>query len=221
LSALWRWAEHEKLVECNILRDVEPPKPEEREIVPLTQADVKALLAACDRTRAYDRPGKRRCDNTRPTGLRDRAILLLLIDTGLRASELCELRIHQADLKNHRVTVMGKGSKERLVPMSPRTAQSLWRYLATRPDAKPVNYLFITGQDTPFDRTSLRRLVYRIGERAGVNNVHPHRFRHTFGRPFGRLVNISLDMARCQERASSPWRLRGPSNSGPVSFQGT
>ena len=70
-------------------------------------------------------------------------------------------------------------------------------------------------------RDVLGRLLERIGERAGVSNIHPHRFRHRFGRPFGRLVNTSSDVARHQERAFSPWRPGRPSQAGPVSFQGT
>ena len=97
------------------------------------------MLAACDRSRAYTRPGKRKCENQRPTALRDRAIIFLLVDTGLRASELCDLRLRQVDLKSHRIVVMGKGRKERTLPIAPRTAQALWRYLSTRND---------TGRDT-------------------------------------------------------------------------
>ena len=56
---------------------------------------------------------------------RNRAILLLLVDTGLRASELCEITIQQVDNRNHRILVMGKGSKERLVQFSARTCQAI------------------------------------------------------------------------------------------------
>ncbi|MFN2169350.1 MAG: tyrosine recombinase XerC, partial [Anaerolineae bacterium] len=57
LSALWTWALKEELVDRHIVRDVAPPKPEQREIIPFTQADLKLMLAACNKTRSYDRPG--------------------------------------------------------------------------------------------------------------------------------------------------------------------
>jgi integrase/recombinase XerD len=207
LSALWRWAVKEGLVEKHTVRDVEPPKPEKREIIPFTQADLKLMLVACERTRAYDRPGKRRCDNDRPTALRDRAIILSLVDTGMRASELCNLHIYDADLRNHRITVQGKGKKERVVAISPRTAQVLWRYQSTRPDVRPTAHLFVVRDERPLDRDVLRRLLKRIGDRAGVLNVHPHRFRHTFAIAFLRnggnvyvlqrmLGHSSLDMVK-------------------------
>jgi integrase/recombinase XerD len=129
LSALWTWALKEELVARHVVRDVDAPEPEKPAIVPYTQSDVKGMLAACDRTRAYTRPGKRVCDNERPTALRDRAIIMLLVDTGIRASELCSLRLAETDLKNLRVTVMGKGRKGRTLPISSRTAQVVWRYL--------------------------------------------------------------------------------------------
>ena len=185
LSALWTWAVKEEIVARHIVRDVQPPQPDKREIVPFSEHEVKAMLAACDRSRGYSRPGKRRCDNQRPTALRDRAIILLLVDTGLRASELCELRLRQVDLKSHQVIVMGKGRKERILPIAPRTAQTLWRYLATRDDTdRDTAYLFTTHAGSSISRYSLRRLLSRIGQRAGVLDAHPHRFRHTFAITF-------------------------------------
>jgi integrase/recombinase XerD len=184
LSALWTWTIAEQIVDQHIVREVQPPKPEKREIVPYTEHDFRAMLAACDRTQSYTRPGKAQCSNTRPTALRDQAILLLLVDTGLRASELCTLRTHHLDLKNHRLLVMGKGSKERTLQFSPSTAQRLWRYLATRKDLRDRDFLFVSGKGQPLSRYALRRLLVRTGQRAGVAGVNVHRFRHTFAIQF-------------------------------------
>lgn len=151
LSALWTWGVGERLVPASIVREVRPPKAEIREVIPFGKQDVQAMLAACDRSKPYARPGKRSCENRRPTALRDRAIVLLLLDTGIRAAELCGLAVRDADLANHRVVVMGKGRKERHIPISSRTEQALWRYKAQRGEP-----------------------------RAGVAEAHPHRFRHTF-----------------------------------------
>ena len=181
LSSLWSWAVAEELVEEHVARKVRAPRPDRREIVPLSEEDVRAMLGACDRSAAYSRPGKQRSDHGRPTAARDRAIILLLVDTGIRASELCELRIYQCDLKNHRVMVMGKGRKERVLPMSPRTAQTVWRYLTTREDAEQkARPLFATASGRPLDRDALRRMLKRCGRRGGIRGVTVHRFRHTF-----------------------------------------
>jgi integrase/recombinase XerD len=185
LSALWTWAVKEHLVPEHVVREVEPPRPEEREIVPYTEQDVKAMLAACDRSRRYRRPGKRVCDHERPSALRDRAIILLLVDTGMRASELCGLLVRDLDLTNRRLKVMGKGRKERVLPFSARTAQVMWRYLASRDDVDVRRaYVFATRDGLGMSRFALRRVLERIGERAGVLGVNVHRFRHTFAIQF-------------------------------------
>jgi len=181
LSALWTWAVGEGVARRHVVREVDPPRETRRDIIPYTEEDVKAMLSKCERSRGYVRPGKRRCANSRPTAMRDRAMITLLVDTGIRASELCGLRIYQCDLRNQRVTVEGKGRKERVVPISARTAQVIWRYLATREDAeRKAGFLFTTMRGGPMERNALRRLLHRIGERAGVQGVNVHRFRHTF-----------------------------------------
>jgi site-specific recombinase XerD len=180
LSSLWTWAIDEGIVRRNVLREIKPPKPEKRTVVPFTKREVELMLSACDRAKTYTRPGKRACANGRPTALRDRAIVMLLTDTGVRATELCTLVIRDVDLKNHRILILGKGKKERHVRISPRTEQAIWRYLTTRADTRPSDPLFATGDGLPMERNILLRMVHRIGERAGVDDAHPHRFRHTF-----------------------------------------
>jgi site-specific recombinase XerD len=128
LSALWKWALDEKLVTENIVRNIPAPKPEDRRIIPFTEAEIKLLLGALERSKPYTRPGKKLSDHAIPGVERNRALAFLLIDCGLRATELCELTIQNVDIRNHRVLVMGKGSKERLIPFSARTGQALWRY---------------------------------------------------------------------------------------------
>ena len=148
--------------------------------MPFTKREVELMLAACDRGKTYTRPGKRACANGRPTALRGRAILMLLTDTGLRATELCSLATRDTDFKNHRILILGKGKKERHVRISPRTEQAIWRYLATRPEARPTDPLFATSDGLPMERNILLRMTHRVGERAGVEDAQPHRFRHTF-----------------------------------------
>lgn len=183
LAALYTWATAEGIVQDHIPHKAGAPRTSHREIIPFSKDELLAMIRAVDRTKGYRRAGKRMCDNARPTALRDRAILLLLLDTGIRAGELCGLRLSHADLKNHRVVVTGKGSRERMVPISARTEQAIWRYLKTRPDTLPSSFLFVSGPadiPRPFTPDVLRRLLHRVGERAGIPGVNVHRFRHTF-----------------------------------------
>lgn len=180
LSSLWHWAKDEQIVARNVVRDVAPPQPEIRVVEPFSRQDVRAMLGALDRSAPYRRPGKRECTHATREGLRNRAIILLLLDCGLRASELVNLKIYDVDKRNGQVKVIGKGSKERLLPYSPQTGQALWRYLATRGEASLREFVFVTSRGGALGRDDLQKIIARIGERAGVAGAHPHRFRHTF-----------------------------------------
>lgn len=180
LSALWTWAVGEGITATNIVHRVERPTPEKIAIVPLTESDLKALLSVLGSSRSYTRPGKRESAHALPNADRDRAIILLLLDTGIRSHELAALRIHQVDLPNRRVKVFGKGAKERSIPFSARTGQTLWRYLSSRPNDSAGDPLIITQTGARFTRDRLYHLLESIGQRAGVPQSNPHRFRHTF-----------------------------------------
>jgi site-specific recombinase XerD len=180
LSALWTWAISEEITSTHVIHNVRAPKPEQREIIPFTETEFKLLLSANSRSKTYTRPGKRKCDNELPNPERSRAILLLMLDTGFRANELCTITLKQVDQRNNRIQVFGKGALERSVPFSPRTAQALWRYLTARPEAEPDEPLFITSQRRAMDRGQLAKFLTFLAKRAGVSDVHPHRFRHTF-----------------------------------------
>lgn len=183
LAALWTWAVSEGLATDHLPHHVGAPRVSERQILPYSRDEVLAMLRAVERTRGYRRAGQHLTDNSRPTALRDRAILLLLLDTGIRASELCGLTLPRADLHNHRIIVTGKGQRERMVPISARTEQAIWRWVKIRPEVVPGAALFVTGTHDlprPFSTDVLRRLLSRLGQRAAVPGVNVHRFRHTF-----------------------------------------
>lgn len=207
LSVLWTWAVKEKIVETHIVRAITPPRPEEREIIPFNESEFRSMLSVITRSRAYVRPGKTKSDHAVTNPERSRAILLMLLDTGLRIGELVKIKMSQLDQRNYRVRVLGKRALERSVPFSPRTAQALWRYLTTRENPEPDDYLFVTYNNRKIDPSSIAKSLKWIGEKAGVKNVHPHRFRHTFAIQYLRnggdpytlqrlLGHSSLDMVK-------------------------
>lgn len=228
LSSLWTWALREHLVHEHVIHNVIAPKPEEREIVPYTLIEMRAMLSVVgrdDRGNVINRSMKNSAD-------RNRALLLLLLDTGMRASELCSLQMGGVDNHNRRVRVMGKGSKERTIPFSPRTGQTLWRYLTSRTDLRANDPLIATQDGHEMDRTRLLKILAAIGKRSGVSGVHPHRFRHTFaiqylrngGDPYTlqallghstldmvknylRIAQIDIDTAHRRASPVDNWRL--------------
>jgi integrase/recombinase XerD len=120
----------------------------------------------------------------RRTRLRDRAILVLLYDTGMRSSELCTVRFRDLDMENRRIHVTGKGRKQRHVFFGKAAARDLWKYHASRypkDRPRPDDYLFLDQNNLrPMNRGSVLQLVVGLGNSAEVVNAHPHRLRHTF-----------------------------------------
>ena len=180
LSALWTWAIEEGLVEHHIIKKLKRPKPEDPAIKPYTREDIEAMLAACSHSQSHTLRSIRNHRRARATALRDRAIILALLDTGIRASELCRIAIQDVDKRNKRIFIWGKGAKERTVYIDASTSRAIWRYLTSRPDARPDDPLFANHLDRPLTRDALRHLISRLGERAGIPNANVHRFRHTF-----------------------------------------
>jgi integrase/recombinase XerD len=180
LSGLWSWGVAEGFVPANIVRTIAPPDPKAPVVETLTKEEVDALLAACERGNTWKT--RQLMASERPTA--DRAIILTLLDTGLRASELCGMKVGDVNMTANSIKVLGKGQKERLVYFGKRTSKALWKLLTPRlKDSKPEHLVFTVGPDDdlrPMTRDVLRRLLVRIGERAKVANVYPHRFRHTF-----------------------------------------
>lgn len=130
---------------------------------------------------------------------RDRAILEVLYGCGLRVSEVCSLKISEVYLKDMFVKVMGKGSKERLVPMAPSTASAIMDYLSVRPesDAGCEDVLFLNRFGRPLSRVAVFKMVKSVALVAGVDkNLSPHTFRHSFAT---HLVENGADLRVVQE----------------------
>jgi len=186
LSALWTWAVNEGIVEENIVRTIDPPPVEPPVIKTFTKEEIAALLKACDQSRTWKT--RQTTANTRPTADRDHAIILVLLDTGIRAQELCDIEIDDLNLGANSIKIGGKGrgrdKKERYVCIGKRTVRALWKYLTPRlKSTNGEDRLFVVCPEDdfrPMSRDILGRLLRRIGNRAGISKVHPHRFRHTF-----------------------------------------
>ena len=181
LRSLLNWlAEEEEIAEAKRLASaVKPPKVPPRVQRTMELAEVEAMLRACDKPyEAGMTPAQG--DATR---LRNAAIVAVLFDCLLRASELCRLDVQHVYLDRRRVLVAGKGGGEALVRFSEATGEYVSAWLAVRPGyaAAGVQALFtaITG-NAPGQRLTtngLRIVVRKLGERAGVENVSPHAFR--------------------------------------------
>jgi integrase/recombinase XerD len=195
LSSFWTWAAVELHVPHIIRGHVRQPDYRPPVIETYTEVQIKAMLAACQETAAWRTRNGHQARTQRSESLRDQAIIVTLIDTGVRASELCNLEIRDYNQQTGRLLVrQGKGSKDRPVFLGQTGRRLIWRYLAERPTASPTDPLFPTNTNRPLERNNLRKTLQRIGERAGVTNVTIHRFRHTFAVTFLRNGGSLLEL---------------------------
>ncbi len=132
-----------------------------------------------------------------PLGLRDRAMLETLYATGLRVSELVNLKLHEVSLADGVLRALGKGSKERLVPLGQLAIDWIGRYLVeARPDilhGQQSNALFVTARGGPMTRQAFWQLIKRYALLAGIapEKLSPHVLRHAFAT---HLLNHGADL---------------------------
>ncbi len=173
LSALrqfFRFLQREDQVAANPVELIDSPRLPQRLPQVLGEAEVVALLSAPD-------PGT-------PAGLRDQALLEVLYATGLRVSELVGLTLKQLDLRRGVVRPLGKGSKERVVPMVAPAVEKLQLYLEkARPrllQGRESPYVFINHRGGRLSRQGFWKLLKQYALKAGVRTLSPHTLRHSF-----------------------------------------
>jgi integrase/recombinase XerC len=166
LRVLGNWLLAEGLAEAAALRGLRRPRVPHKVIEPVADDVLRRLLAI--------------------SSVRDRAIVLLMIDTGLRVSEVASLRL--GDLRpDGTLKVRGKGSRERMVPAGSTARQAIVRYLGQRGPGQPDDALFL-GRRGEISTRGLQHMLRRLKARVGVTGrLSPHSLRHTFARSY--LVN--------------------------------
>ncbi len=170
IRSLLRWQISEGRDVTPILQQLERPKPERPLPKVLSRAQVNQLIAGPD--------------SKSPMFWRDVAIIELLYASGLRASELCDLKLRDVNLQVGCVRVLGKGMKERIVPLGQAATEAIQRYLAEcRPklEHRPSDRMFLSRTGKSLHRVALWMLIEKYGRRSGLlKHVSPHVLRHCF-----------------------------------------
>jgi integrase/recombinase XerD len=182
LKRYYGYLQRERQIAQNPARQLAAPRLPRSLPGSLSEADVEALLATPDATS--------------PLGLRDRAMLETLYASGLRVSELTGLKVAQLNLDLGVVRVMGKGSKERLVPIGEAAQDAVARYLAGARaailGACKSDDLFVTARGGAMSRQMFWNLIKRHARRAGIQvRISPHTLRHAFAT---HLINHGADL---------------------------
>jgi len=171
LKTFFAWLKQRGYIETNPLDLIQHPKIEERVIPTVPDQQILDLLELVD-------PRHARTPAERFRALRNRAIIWLLVDTPIRRAELAGLSVDNIDLDAGTVTVMGKGRRERVMPLGETSLLALWDYLQVRQSR--LTHLWLDEHGYPLTAEGIYIFLKRLGKRAGILNLHAHRFRHTF-----------------------------------------
>ena len=173
LRAFFNWLYRRGYTEEHRLKPLKPSKVIQKVIEPLTEEEIGKLFASIN-------------PNT-VLGARNTAIYSLMLDTGVRLSEVAHLREDNVHLKDRYIKVLGKGNKERIVAFGVSCQRSLihYAYHYRAEPAHPAVYTFCLSLDGyPLGPSAIRSLTERVSHAAGVPRLHPHLLRHTYATQF-------------------------------------
>lgn len=169
LKIFGSWLNKEEYTKEDLLAKVKVPKIQEYELDPLSPDEEKVIIQACD-------------DRTH-VGARRLAIVLLMLDTGVRRQELVDLETTELHLDDGYVTVIGKGKKQRSIPFGRKTERALRRYSELRDPAtiQADRYFFLDEDGYQMTANAVKMIFQRLRKRIGILRLHPHLLRHTYG----------------------------------------
>lgn len=176
LKAFFAWAEREEYTPANLMVKIPVPKAETRVIATFTETQIQNLFTLCLSSKGHS--------------IRNMVILLLLLDCGLRVSELVGIELNDIDLEEGVIKIRkAKGNKERYVPVGSVVQKAVWNYINTSrpgPFSTRVNNLLLNDNGLPLTRNGVQQMLRRYGRKAGIAGVRcsPHTLRHTFARNY-------------------------------------
>jgi len=176
LRAFFSWLVREGLIENDLARSLKPPKVTRKAVSTLSDQEIRSILNTLSPTNACN--------------ARNQTIFMLLLDTGLRIGELVNLKIDDAHVNEGFLKVLGKGKKERIVPIGSNAQKALQRYLfryrpkSTFPES---NNVFLSNSGKSMSENGMKLMFARLAKRSGVHRLHAHLCRHTFATRF--LIN--------------------------------
>lgn len=177
LSAFFQWLTVDEEIEKNPMLKIKPIKYDDEIKEAFSDVEIDKIRSAC-------------IDD------KERALVEFLLSTGVRVTELCDMDISDVDMRDLTVHVRhGKGGKERITYTTAVAAERLNKYLLSRQEQKS-SFLFCNRNHERIRSGGVRFILNRIAKRAGVENVHPHRFRRTFATG---LANRGMDVREIQK----------------------
>jgi len=176
LKAFFSWLVREEYLASNPLAKIPIPKAPVKVINTFSAEQLSKLAEDCRRTNG--------------AGCRDLSIILLMLDSGIRVSEVAGISLKDINLAEGLLKItMAKGGRERMVPIGSLVQKSLWKYInhyRPNPMTQTVTTLFLNDKGLPLTKNGIQQTLRRAGRRAGITGVRcsPHTFRHTFAKQY-------------------------------------
>jgi integrase/recombinase XerC len=175
LKSFFNWCLREGYVTDSPIAKIKMKNPKLNVVQPYSSQDILKMLEVCDEDFK---------NNAQLLGSRNKVIVLMLLDTGLRVTELINIKVNEIDTERGWIKVLGKGAKERVVRIGATTQKALWRYLVFREKSK-CEQLWVTEEGRPLKSVSMQIMISRLKGRAGIiTKGNCHKFRHTFALNF-------------------------------------
>ncbi len=173
LRAFISWLTREGLIGADIARDIKPPKVMKKFVSTLSDEEIREILKTFS--------------PTNPSDLRNETIVMLLLDTGLRIGELIDLRMANVHMNEGYLKVLGKGNRERIVPIEASAQKALHRYLfryRSRNRPAECDRVFLSIYGEPLGVNSMKLMFARLAKLPGISRLHAYLCRHTFATRF-------------------------------------
>ncbi len=175
LRAFFNWLVVEGLAQDNPANGLKPPKVVRKVVSTLSDEEIGTILNTF---------------SISPSDARNQTLFMILLDTGLRIGELVSLKMDDVHMDEGYLKVMGKGKKERIVPIGNNAQRALQRYLfrfRPKPNNPVTDNVFLSISSQPLTENSMKLMFTRLAKRSGVHRLHAHLCRHTFATRF--LIN--------------------------------
>ena len=176
LKAFFSWLLREDYIESNPMRKIPVPKAVSKVVDTFSTEKVSRLAELCHRSNGQ--------------GYRNLTVIMLLLDSGIRVSELIGISLDDVNLSEGCIRIRkAKGNKERVVPIGSMVQKLLWKYTnhyRPRPITDRISKVFLSEHGMPLTKSGIQQMLRRYGRQAGINGMRcsPHVFRHTFARNY-------------------------------------
>jgi integrase/recombinase XerD len=194
LKAFFNWCFQEDLIPSNPAARLKSPKVPEKVVAAFTPEQVEQLLSVCD--------------TSTNIGFRDYVIMLVLLDTGMRVSELAELRL--SDVHTKYVKVYGKGNKEREIGLHAEVSKLLWKYVNKyRVQSSVDTDIVFLSERGPLKVSGVEYVIGKIKQKCGIDGmrISPHVFRHTHSKRYlkrgGDIFKLSRELGHSNVQITS------------------